>query len=330
MKLVLTSGDINGIGPEISIKALNRLITSDGNTKYILTTPANAFQEAAALTKPSFSSEVIERREDITDDPSVVTIFNIGSARRTPGLPTKESGRASALSIQEAFELVDKGYADGMVTAPISKHAMYLGGFDYPGHTEMLAQWSGTVNFLMMFLSDAMKAALTTIHIPISQVPLYVKEASLTAKLRVLIDSLKDDFGIKKPKISVLGLNPHAGEDGVIGDEEIRTIAPALKQFSACVEGPFVPDAFFARKAYLEYDAVLGMYHDQVLIPFKMLDEGKGVNYTAGLPFVRTSPDHGTAYDIAGTGKASAESMIAAIHAAKTIINNRALFSHET
>jgi 4-hydroxythreonine-4-phosphate dehydrogenase len=189
----------------------------------------------------------------------------------------------------------------------------------------MFADWCGVKNFVMTFLSKKLRVSLYSIHIPLKEVPNSLYKKDLLDKLNILYNMLRNDLGLKKPKIAVLGLNPHAGENGVIGDEEKRILIPALKQkkISGFTEGPFSSDAFFAKRKFEEYDMIFGLYHDQVLIPFKYINSGKGVNYTAGLPIIRTSPDHGVAYDIAGKGIADENSLIEAIKYAELILDNR-------
>jgi 4-hydroxy-L-threonine phosphate dehydrogenase PdxA len=189
----------------------------------------------------------------------------------------------------------------------------------------MLAEYTRTKNYSMMFLSQKIKASLVSIHEPIRKVAGFIKEKQLHSIFDVVINSLNNDFNLLNPKIAVLGLNPHAGENGAIGKEELNIIVPAIKNyaFNKFISGPFSPDAFFANRSYKQYDMVVGMYHDQLLIPFKLLNFGGGVNYTAGLPIIRTSPDHGTAYDIAGKNMASPSSMIQAYKYALAILKNR-------
>ncbi|HED08404.1 MAG TPA: 4-hydroxythreonine-4-phosphate dehydrogenase PdxA, partial [Ignavibacteria bacterium] len=202
-----------------------------------------------------------------------------------------------------------------------------IAGINYPGHTEMLADWCNTDNFLMVFLSEKMKSALVTIHLPVKNIAKEITLLKLTSSFEIIINTLQNDFLIPNPKVAILGLNPHAGEDGVIGKEEGEIIIPAINssKFKNHLFGPFSPDAFFGRHRYKDFDLVLGMYHDQVLIPFKMLNSGKGVNYTAGLPIVRTSPDHGVAFDIAGKFTADESSILEAFYSAERIVNNRKL-----
>jgi 4-hydroxythreonine-4-phosphate dehydrogenase len=214
--------------------------------------------------------------------------------------------------------------ADAMITAPVSKTAFKMAGVTSPGQTELLAHLSRSKKFMMVFLSGKFICGLVTIHEQIKNVSKLISKSSVRNSIMILHNTLKSDLGIKRPKIAVLGLNPHAGEGGRIGSEEIDHISPAVKSFKEFnVEGPFVPDAFFANQMFNIYDAVIGMYHDQVLIPFKMMNFNSGVNFTAGLPVIRTSPDHGTAFDIAGKGIADPGSMLEAVYLSEKIIMNR-------
>ena len=248
------------------------------------------------------------------------------SIKQNIGKPTESSGQAAYEALQTSFQHLEKNFVDAVITAPVSKTALRMAGIKkYPGQTEMFADWCGVKNFVMTFLSKKLRVSLYSIHIPLKEVSksLFLKEFII--KLEVLNNMLKFDLGLKNPKIAVLGLNPHAGEDGIIGDEEKEIIIPALKQkrIRSFIEGPFSSDAFFAKRKFEDYDMVFGLYHDQVLIPFKYINAGKGVNYTAGLPIIRTSPDHGVAYDIAGKGIADENSMVEAFNYAELILNNR-------
>lgn len=313
---LFTCGDINGIGLEIIIKSLNK--REDSNNKYIIISPANAFTSAAEIIKPKFQFEISNKLIDTKK----VLIYDIGYFKQSIGQNTKESGEASFIAIKKSFDLLKARIADAVVTAPISKTAINKAGINFPGHTEMYAYWCGTEKFVMMFLSKYFNAALLTIHEPISKVPLLIDKKRITDYCEIIYNTLKNDLGILSPKIAVLGLNPHAGESGIIGTDEKDIIIPALKEIHFA-EGPFSPDAFFANKLYDKYDCILGMYHDQILIPFKMLNFSSGVNFTAGLPIVRTSPDHGTAFDIAGKGIADESSMTEALEYAELIISKR-------
>ncbi len=321
-RYILTCGDINGIGPEIIIKALNR-IAIKSNDYFTILCPGNAFYNAAKIVKPRFKFS--DYKKDIDHLRYNILLVDIGNYKQTIGKPTKASGEAAFESIRTALMLCKVCYAGAVITAPISKTAIQMAGHDFPGHTEMFADWFKVKNYVMMFLSKKMNAALATIHEPIKKIPGLLTKKNISDRLDVVITSLKMDLKIPSPKIAVLGLNPHAGEKGLIGKEEINTIIPVIKdkKFSKYLSGPFSPDAFFANQMYKKFDLVFGMYHDQVLIPFKLMNFGAGVNFTAGLPIVRTSPDHGTAFDIAGKGIADESSFVAAFLYAKKILNNR-------
>jgi len=321
--LAFTCGDINGIGPEICIKAINN-IYQPSERKIVLFCPANVFENASFVSPVSFNYQILKEFKAGSNNSESVSIVDIGKFKQNIGGPTKDSGNASLLSIKNAFNLVNSGEADAIITAPVSKTAFKLAKTKYPGHTELLAELSHTKKYLMMFLSEQFVCGLATIHEPIKKVSKLLTKQLVRSSLKVLHQTLMRDLGNKNPKIAVLGLNPHAGENGKMGREEIDSIMPAIKSFkNNFIEGPFVPDAFFANQLYKVYDAVLGMYHDQVLIPFKMMNFNSGVNFTAGLPIIRTSPDHGTAYDIAGKGIADPSSMIEAVKWAEIIISNR-------
>ncbi len=319
---VFTCGDTNGIGPEIVIKALNKLAVKSKHKFYFIC-PKNIFAAAAQVTNPAFQFKY-EKAVKYNSD-RYVSVITINNTKQKTGFPTKESGEAAFRAIELSADLADQELADAIITAPISKEAINMAGHKFPGHTEMLADWSGTEHFVMMFLSKKMMAALATIHEPIAKVPLLLTKKKLIETLDVVVKSLKTDLNKPKPSIAVLGLNPHAGESGLIGMEEETIIKPVINdnKYSSIADGPFSPDAFFANKMYKRYNLVLGMYHDQVLIPFKLLNFGAGVNFTAGLPYVRTSPDHGAAFDIAGKNIADESSIIEAFFYAEKIVENR-------
>lgn len=319
-KFVFTCGDINGIGPEIVVKTLNKICPQKNTLSYFVC-PSNVFYETIRNIKPEFKYEVVKRPNKNSD--ARVQVIDIGNAKLAPGLPTAASGKVSFRSIEYAFELTANNLTDALITAPISKTAFNLAGINFPGHTELLAGWSGTKDFVMMFLSKKFNAALLTIHQPVKKVPQFLNKENLKNTLSIVYSTLIKDLEISEPSIAVLGLNPHAGESGLIGTEEEKIIKPVIKKFNKKIEGPFSPDAFFASKKYKEYDLVFGMYHDQVLIPFKMINFSSGVNFTAGLNIVRTSPDHGVAYDIAWKNKADPSSIITAFKYAKLISFNR-------
>ncbi len=325
-RIVITCGDINGIGPEIIAKALNK-ITIKKNIKYYLLIPENIFADAFQLTQSNFIYEIVKNYEAADHkNIKIVSVISHGKVKYNPGKATKVSGDTAFKTIKYSYDLANKKYVDGIVTAPISKGALTLTGIDTPGHTEMYASWCGVKDFVMMFISKKMKAAILTIHLPLKKVPGNITEEKILHTIRTVSLTLENDFRIENPKIALLGLNPHAGEKGRIGNEEIEIIYPAIKKLiknKYIIEGPFPPDGFYANRTYSNYDVVIGMYHDQVLIPFKLLNFGGGVNYTAGLPIIRTSPDHGTAFNIAWKGIADERSIIEAIYLASKIISNR-------
>lgn len=323
-KIIFTCGDVNGIGPEIVVKTLQKLYDQRIKDQIIFISPVNVFIKYYHLTYSGFPFQVIDKTE-IANINERISILNLPEVTLSPGNPTKQSGRTAFLSLKESYELLKTNNADAVVTAPVSKYALNLAGINYPGQTEMFADWSGQKNYLMTFLSAKMNAGLMTIHIQLKKVSSQITSKTFTSALELITNTCLQDLGIKEPKIAVLGLNPHAGESGLIGNEELKIIKPVLesKKFSTYVDGPYPADAFFAMKRYKDYDFVLGMYHDQVLVPFKLLNFNSGVNYTAGLPIVRTSPDHGSAFDIAGNNLADESSFYSAYLYAKKIVQNR-------
>lgn len=321
-RFIFTCGDINGIGPEIVIKTINRLSGKKGN-QFIFICPANVFESTAEFIKPEFSFDKINRVNETYN--GNIILFDSGKCKINYGKPTSASGKASYLALEIARDLLNHNLADALITAPISKSALNIAGYNFPGHTEMLAEWFGVKDFVMMFLSGKTKAALATIHEPVSSVPGLISETRLKSIADVVISSLQKDFNISHPKIGITGLNPHAGENGLIGDEEEKILKPFLATYSKrkYLSGPFPADAYWGNKLYRKFDLTIGMYHDQVLIPFKLLNFSKGVNFTAGLPIIRTSPDHGVAYDIAGKNLANESSILEAFHFAELIHKNR-------
>ena len=324
----ITQGDSNGISYEVIIKALsdNRILelctpVLYGSSK-LFGFYKKQIPDAETLTANLISapSEIHHKRVNIINcvPESVVA---------EPGKPTPESSRGAFLSLDKAINHLKSGDIDVLVTAPFNKASMQAEGFTFPGHTEYLAQEFDKHDSLMFMISSSLKVGIVTNHISIKDVPAAISSEKIIKKCKIMIDSLRRDFGIENPKIAVLSLNPHAGEDGVLGREEIDIIKPAIDEIKSegeLVFGPFAPDGFFASSMLKKFDAVLAMYHDQGLIPFKALSTDGGVNYTAGLPIVRTSPDHGTAYDIAGKGIANHSSMLDAIYTAIDIFRKRA------
>lgn len=275
------------------------------------------------MVKNNFNYSVFNKLNEIKFNKSNIAILNIGNNQISVGKPTKISGLNSYESIEIAIDLCKRKIAKAMVTAPISKTAFNMASIKFPGHTELLANRTKTKNFIMTFLSKKMKGGLLTIHEPIKNVPKLIKKEKLSNSTELILKMFNNDFGIKNPKIAVLGLNPHAGESGIIGKEEEEIITPIIKKYPKNLFGPFSSDAFFANHLYKNFDFVLGMYHDQLLIPFKMMNFNSGVNYTAGLPIIRTSPDHGTAFDIAYKGIANSSSFLEAFYYAEKISSNK-------
>lgn len=321
-KLVFSCGDTNGIGLEIIIKSLNKIYSKYDD--YYIVCPQKIFIKNTTVVKPEFPYNFLSDFPEDKTQKGIVKIINIPGGTISIGGPTKTSGRISFDSLEIATNYVGKNENAALITAPISKEAWQLNMLKYEGHTDYLGEKFNVKNPLMLFYSKKMIAGLVTIHRPIKNVPKLITEQRLKSIIHDVLDTLIRDCKKTNPKVAVLGINPHAGEKGKIGEEEIKKIIPVISKIDN-VDGPFVPDAFFGMKLYKKYDAVIGMYHDQVLIPFKMLDFSKGVNFTANLPIVRTSPDHGTAFDIAYKGVANPSSMIEAIKLAKRVVRNRLL-----
>ena len=324
-KFVFTCGDTNGIGPEIAVKALNQITERNKKDQFILIIPQNIFDSTIELIEPRFHYKSTNKLESNILSSSGIIVLKLKSAKQNPGNPTVHSGRAAYQALQSSFEILKGGYTDAVITAPVSKSALNLAGVKYPGQTEMFADWCSVKNFVMTFLSKNLRVGLYSIHIPLKEVSKSLNIKQLQIKLQIVNSMLTSDLGISNPKIALLGLNPHAGENGIIGDEEQKIMKPSIhyrNKFSN-IQGPFSSDAFFAQKKFKEFDFVFGLYHDQVLIPFKYINAGRGVNFSAGLPIVRTSPDHGVAYDIAGKGIADESSMIEAYKYARIILKNR-------
>lgn len=328
MKFIFTCGDINGIGPEIAVKAINA-IQVENHTKIYFLCPDNVVSETFKFVTPTFNFEVVKSFEQASEDFHKVSIIEFTKAAVSYGKPTPISGKTSIKALKIATDLALERKVDGIITAPVSKVAMKMAKNKYPGQTETLAAWSKTKNYAMLFVSKRMKAGLVTIHVPLKDVPKLITKNLVQQRLEALIYSMQTDFGFKTPKIALLGLNPHAGENGQFGGEEKKVLEPIVTKNKSMLHGPFPTDAFFAKRKYNDFDLILGMYHDQVLTPFKLLNHEGGVNYTAGLPFVRTSPDHGVAFDIAGKGKADERSALEAFQWAQQIAKNRYLYKIE-
>ncbi|MDT3696987.1 MAG: 4-hydroxythreonine-4-phosphate dehydrogenase PdxA [Ignavibacterium sp.] len=321
-RAVFTCGDTNGIGPEIAIKLFSKLFRSESRKTIAFVCPLNVFEYYYKLLKADFKYHLFDRE---LSNGSSLNLIPIENSKLTIGKATKDSGKAAYKSIVKSIEFLKEGFADVLVTAPISKTAFNLAGIKFPGHTELLAASEKQNKYLMMFLSKKVNVALLTIHEPLNKIPSLVSKAKIIEALIIIQKTAINDLAMHNPRIAVLGLNPHSGENGNIGTEEKEIITPVVKLLGKKINaaGPFVPDAFWGAKLFKQFDFVLGMYHDQVLIPFKLLNFDRGVNYTAGLKMIRTSPDHGTAFDIAGRGIANEASFYEAYRTALKIYYSR-------
>ncbi|MBN2571153.1 MAG: 4-hydroxythreonine-4-phosphate dehydrogenase PdxA [Ignavibacteriales bacterium] len=321
-RFIFTCGDINGIGPEICIRAFNKLNFT--KNKIIFFCPSDIFLKTIKIIGCSFNYRISNSFDEKVSKENMVLVLDIGNTKQQLGYPTKYSGEASYKAVVQACELLKKKKANALITAPISKYAWYLAGKNFTGHTSLLSNIFNSKNYLMSFISRKMKCALLTIHNPIKEITKNVTKAKLQNAIEIAYNSLINDFKIKNPKVAILGLNPHAGEDGQLGHEEGNILLPVIRIFSNIIlEGPFPADGFFSNKDYKKYDFVIGMYHDQILIPFKLLNGKSGVNYTMGLPIIRTSPAHGTAFDIADKFIADETGMIDSYILANKILSNR-------
>ncbi|WP_430810759.1 MULTISPECIES: 4-hydroxythreonine-4-phosphate dehydrogenase PdxA [unclassified Carboxylicivirga] len=326
IKVGITHGDINGIGYEVIFKALSDSRIYDSFIPVIYGSSKVAAYHRKALNIPNFSLNSINQVEDAHS--KRVNIINCldDNIRVELGKSTAIGGDSAFKALEMAVKDLKEGKIDVLVTAPINKENIQSESFTFPGHTEYLQQVADEGDALMLMVSDHMRVGVVAGHVPIKEVPNKINEESILNKLRTLNHTLKMDFSIRKPRIAVLGLNPHAGDGGVIGDEEQTIIIPALekaKQEGIMALGPYPADGLFGSDQFRNFDAILAMYHDQGLAPFKTLTFSKGVNYTAGLPFIRTSPDHGTAFEIAGQDKANATSFKEAIYLAIDVCRNR-------
>jgi 4-hydroxythreonine-4-phosphate dehydrogenase len=322
-----TCGDLNGIGIELIIKTLSDSRILDQCSPIIFANNKSINFYRKSLPDINFAYQSIKDFAKINT--KQLNVFNCWDEEVAinAGQLNEAGGRYARLSLQYAVDALKAGHINGIVTAPLHKKNIQSQDFNFTGHTPYLQQAFGLKDVLMLMVAPNLRVALVTEHVPVKEIAAHITKENILSKLHLLNESLKRDFGIEKPKIAVLGLNPHAGDEGLVGNEEQTIIKPAIKDAKdkgVFAFGPFSADAFFARAGYNDFDAVLAMYHDQGLIPFKSLAIGDGVNFTAGMPVVRTSPDHGTAFDIAGKGKADASSFLAAIFECIDIIKRRA------
>lgn len=326
IKIGLTIGDINGIGPEVLIKALsNPRITNLCTPVIYASSKVISYHRNIAKIDDfrykvaPFADRIVEGKVNLINCWTENVSINIGNT-------SEDGGKYAKLSLDSALYDLKEGHLDAIVTAPINKKSMSLINFGFMGHTDYIADFTKSENSMMIMLNGDLRVALVTHHTPLKDVSALITKKKVFNAINNLNDTLIKDFDKEKPLIAVLGLNPHAGDEGVIGNEEDETIRPAIiraKEKGILVNGPFPPDSFWGTATYKKYDAVLAMYHDQGLIPFKLLSFGNGVNYTAGLPFIRTSPDHGTGFDIVGKNIANHESFLTAIFEAIDLAKNR-------
>lgn len=321
----ITCGDINGISLEVIFKALH------GKNFNGITTVVYGNTKVMAYHKNIITQENIQFNNVASPDraePDRINIINCwqDQVNITLGKATAEGGQYAAIALERAVKDLKNGLLDAIVTAPINKKAMQLAEFPFPGHTEYITQELGASESVMLMVNDELRVGLVTNHLPISKVAAQITQKRVLRKIEIMAETLKIDFNCGKPTLAVLGLNPHAGDDGALGEEEEKFIRPAIEQAKAKglhVFGPYSADGFFGSGQHKKFDGILAMYHDQGLIPFKTLSFGVGTNYTAGLSGVRTSPDHGTAYDIAGRGEADETSLLRAIFLAADLARNR-------
>ncbi|HIZ85832.1 MAG TPA: 4-hydroxythreonine-4-phosphate dehydrogenase PdxA [Candidatus Coprenecus stercoravium] len=323
----ITQGDADGVGYEVIIKSLTDARMLDLCVPVVYgSSKAFGFYKKQLPDVDGLNTNIINTARDY--HPKRVNIINCvpDNFRIDPGQPTPESANAALVSLKEAVKDLKNGDLDALVTAPLNKKAVALHFPGFTGHTEYLVNEFGVKDGLMFLIADKMRVGVVTNHLPLSKVSSALSVDKILSKLRLMNESLKRDFGIIRPKIAVLGLNPHSGDGGLLGSEEIEIINPAVEAANAeniLAFGAYSPDGFFSTHQQYTFDAVLAMYHDQGLIPFKALAFDTGVNFTAGLPVVRTSPDHGTAYELAGKNMANPMPMKSAIYAAIDIVRNR-------
>jgi 4-hydroxythreonine-4-phosphate dehydrogenase len=329
LRIGITIGDVNGVGPEVIMKALsdNRILQTCTPIIYGSAKTLSFHRKALNIQEFNYNTikninEIIARKINLINCWEEELKIDIGK-------PSVENGLFAFKALEAATADLKAGHIHALVTAPIDKHSIQPAEGKFTGHTEYLAAAFNTTQQVMFLVNGNLRVALVTGHVPVSKIGQFITKENIQQKLQIMIQSLKRDFGIRKPRIAVLGLNPHAGDNGVIGNEDKDIIAPAIKELAdkgAVIFGPYSADGYFGSGNYKKFDAVLAMYHDQGLIPFKTLAFENGVNFTAGLPAIRTSPDHGTGYDIAGKGIASEASIREAIYMACDIYNKQIEF----
>lgn len=324
----ITLGDYNGIGPEVILKALSnsRLLNWCTPVVYGSQKVLNFYKKD--LDIKDWSIKAVSDLSQITEfnHTYLVSCWDDTNTIVEPGKETPEAGKAAFACLDRSAKDLDRGLLSALVTAPINKHNIQSEEFSFPGHTEYLTERFEAKESLMMLVSEDIRMGVVTGHVPLLEVASKLSKELIRSKIDLFLQSLKEDFLIDKPKLAVLGLNPHAGDGGLLGQEELDIIQPVVDEYRAkgqLVFGPYPADGFFGKAQFKEFDGVLGMYHDQGLIPFKYIAFETGVNFTAGLPIIRTSPDHGTAYDIAGKNQADPSSFLHAFFLAIDLVKNR-------
>ena len=322
----ITHGDVNGVGYEIILKLFSEPAMLELCTPIVYGSPKVATYHRKAM-ELSTNFVTIQKADEVVDGKLNLVDCLSDEVKIDFGLPSAESGKAALAALERAMADYKKGLFDVLVTAPINKATIQGEGFHFPGHTEYIQERVGEGReALMILMNEVLRVALVTTHLPIKDVAQAVTKDAVMRKARIFHEALRKDFNVANPRIAVLALNPHAGDGGLLGSEEKEIIVPAIQELEKegifCF-GPYAADGFFGSRTYDYFDGVLAMYHDQGLAPFKALAMSDGVNYTAGLPIVRTSPDHGTAYDIAGQGKADEASLRQAVYTALDVFRNR-------
>ena len=331
IKIGLTHGDTNGIGYEVILKALEDVRMADLATFVVYGSAKAAAFYRKAMELPQVQLNRVDSAADARDGQYNIVNVVDEDLKIDPGMATEAAGKAAFAALEAAVADLKAGDIDVLVTAPINKKSIQSSDFDFPGHTEYLQNRLGGDGdkALMIMCNDNMRIALVTTHTPLAKVSEAITSELIVEKLEQFDRSLRRDFAVQSPRIAVLSINPHAGEDGLLGEEEEKVIVPAIaaaREKKILAFGPYAADGFFGSSAYTHFDGILAMYHDQGLTPFKTLAMDSGVNFTAGLPFVRTSPDHGTGYDIAAKNLAKRDSLRASIYAAIDIYRNRRIF----
>lgn len=325
--LGITHGDSNGIGYELLLRTLGDTGFSEMFVPVIYGSGRAMAYYRKVLGLPGFTLNVVRSAQQALPKRINLVECTERESHVEMGQPTREAGAAARAALERFFVDWQEGHVDGLVTMPVNKNTMQSADFSFPGHTEYLASKTGCDAPLMLMVSDRLRLGVATGHVPLAEVSSRLSQELIQQKLQVLYECLRRDFEIDAPRIAVLGLNPHAGEGGLLGTEELTIIEPAIEAANAegkIVVGPFPADGFFGSGMWTKYDAVLAMYHDQGLTPFKTLSFEQGVNYTSGLPLVRTSPAHGTAYELVGKGAASCDSFRQAVYLALDVLRGRA------